>query len=235
MTDEVDTPADDNTDAAAEAQSQEGSIAAQVPADADKETPAQADPAPAEAKGEGSEDPAPKADGEQKAEGAPENYAEFKIPEGFETLDKDLLAQATPLFKERGLNQDQAQEFVDLFANRMKSQSDDQVTAFTELNNSNIKACKAHPEFGGDKLLDSQVKCAHAIDLMGDNAGEFREMLNQTGLGNNPLLFEFFAKIGGSMTEDGIVDGRKAIGARDIATEMYGKDGMGPTPKPSAA
>lgn len=226
MTDDSKTPADDNTNAAADAQSDKGTIVATEPDTTDAGDEGQKNPAgDAEATPKGDK---AEADKGQKYEGAPEDYVDFKIPEGFENLDKDLLAKATPLFKENGMSQEKAQEFVDLFADRIKSQTDSRVAAFTEVNETNKKACENHADFGGEKLKDSVVKCARAIDeLMGDNAPAFREWLDSTGAGNNPFMFELLTKVGHSMTEDGMVDGDKVLPRKDIATQMYGDDGLG--------
>jgi len=223
MTDE--TTADDSTGAAEETPSNEGTIVTAKPENTEPGDSTQSDPAD-KPEGEAQADK-PEGDEGQKDQGAPEEYAEFKVPEGFEHLDKDLLEKAAPLFKESGLSQDKAQEFVNMFADSIKGQTESNVAAFTELNETNKKACQDHKEFGGDNLDGSVVKCAKAMGIMGDREGEFREMLDQTGLGNNPLMFELLSRIGGSMTEDGIVDGGKVSAKKDVAKSMYGEDGTG--------
>ena len=45
---------------------------------------------------------------------APESYTDFSVPEGH-TLDAAAIESATPLFRELGLSQDQAQKLVDFY------------------------------------------------------------------------------------------------------------------------
>lgn len=228
MSDEGTTEGQDNT---APDEASEGNLVTQSPeptedGDEEQESP---DQAGTETDSEGDDDGSDEGEGEgdDQNEEAPE-YDDFNLPEGFEALDETLLAEAAPLFKENGLSQEEAQKFVDLYANAIKQQNEASLQAFTELNNKNKEAIENHPEFGGDKLEESSVDCARAIDVvMGDKAKEFRDLVNQTGLGNHPLMFELLTKVGKSINEDGIVDGRKAGTRPDAATVMYGKDGRG--------
>lgn len=161
-------------------------------------------------------------------EGAPEEYADFDLPEGFEGLDESLLSEAAPLFKENGLSQAEAQKFIDLYSNTLKGQNEAALQAFTEVNNKNKEAIEKHSEYGGDNLKTSLTDTARAIDVvMGERAPEFRDLLNQTGLGNHPLMFELLTKVGKSVNEDGFVEGGKANTTKSMAETMYGKDGTG--------
>ena len=52
-------------------------------------------------------------------EGAPETYADFTVPEG-STVSKEVIGEsATPLFRELGLSQDQAQKLVDFYSTQV--------------------------------------------------------------------------------------------------------------------
>ena len=74
----------------------------------------EAETKPEEKKPEGDKKPEP-------AIGAPEKYADFKLPEGFK-LDDKTLPEVQTLFKEMNLNQDQAQKLVDFYAkNRLEA------------------------------------------------------------------------------------------------------------------
>lgn len=159
---------------------------------------------------------------------ATEEYGEFNLPEGFEALDEALIAEATPLFKESGLSQEQAQKYIDLYAKTIQGQIETRSQAFTDLNNANIEAIKSHPELGGVKLDESLNHVAKGIDtLMGNKAGDFRAFLDQTGSGNHPLMFELLAKVGKSVSEDGYITGGKSDKKQSAAEVMYGADGKG--------
>src|SRR5258707_6983365 len=64
-------------------------------------------------------DAEPKPDPEKKegdaTAGAPEKYGDFKLPDGYK-FDEKQLTDATALFKEMNLSQDQAQKLVDHYA-----------------------------------------------------------------------------------------------------------------------
>ena len=53
------------------------------------------------------------ADGDKDAEGAPDKYADFIMPDGVEA-NKELLATASTVFKDQNFTQAQAQAVVDL-------------------------------------------------------------------------------------------------------------------------
>jgi hypothetical protein len=225
MTDEATTEGQDNTEASTEAQSEENLLTSgSTPTDDDSKT----DDNPDGAEDDADEKTDGEGDSDDQKEDAPEEYSDFNLPEGFETLDETMLKEAAPLFKEAGLSQEQAQQFVDLYANSIKSQSESTSKAFTDVNNENKKAIMEHAEFGGNELKSSLVHTARAIDVvMGDNAKDFKDLLDQSGLGNHPLMFELLTKVGKSIKEDGIVDGQKTSPKKDQATIMYGKDGTG--------
>lgn len=61
-------------------------------------------------------------------EGAPEKYADFKLPEGMK-FDQAGLEKATAIFKELNLPQDGAQRLVDLQAEQIKQLMDNPVNA----------------------------------------------------------------------------------------------------------
>jgi hypothetical protein len=225
MTDEATTEGQADTEASTEAQSEENLLTSgSPPTDDDLKT----EDNPDGTEGEADEKTDGEGDSDDQKEDAPEEYSDFNLPEGFEALDENMLKEAAPLFKEAGLSQEQAQKFVDLYANTIKSQSESTSTAFTDVNNANKKAIMEHAEFGGNELKASLVHTARAIDeVMGDNAKDFKDLLDQSGLGNHPLMFELLTKVGKSIKEDGIVDGQKAVPKKDQATIMYGEDGTG--------
>jgi len=229
MVDETETEGTDNTDTP-EATEDKGSVTTETPASTDTGEDGKEAPEGSVTTETAKDEPA---EGDTEAgseEGAPDAYGDFTLPEGFDELDKDLLAKADPLFKEAGLNQERAQSFIDLFASTIQGQTETSVNAFNELNTSNVKACEDHADFGGDRFDESKALCAKAIDQVfgKENAAAFRQYLDETGAGNHPLMFELMTKVGKAIGEDGIVDGDAPNVKPDRAERMYGKDGKGP-------
>src|SRR5471030_271863 len=106
-------------------------------------------------------DPAP----ETPAPAAPA-YGEFKLPDGA-TFDGPSLEQATTLFKEAGLPQEQAQKFIDLALSREQAAATRGVQAFVDLQTKWVSEIKADPEIGGTKFEASMASASRAIDRLG--------------------------------------------------------------------
>ena len=148
-----------------------------------------------------------KAEDKAKAEAdvlnvVPEEYGEFAIPEGMQ-IDKELLAEAVPLFKELGLSQAKAQKVLDLYAAKvmpavMKRQAD----AWTEQKEAWLTAVKADKEVGGDKF-DGAVKDAQRV-LNTIGTPELKKVFDDYGLGNHPEFVRVFARMAQQLKEDTI-------------------------------
>src|SRR5215469_13319641 len=83
-------------------------------------TPETTTPPPAEPKTVlNQNEPAPKPEPPKPAEGAPEKYSDFKVPEGYQ-LDPEVNTKASDLFKSMGLSQDSAQKLVDFYTAETK-------------------------------------------------------------------------------------------------------------------
>lgn len=211
VTDNTDTPADDTqtTDDQQQDTSQDDN------ADADA----------AKADGEGDTQTGDQSDGDGKGEsaGAPDEYEAFNLPDGMD-IDQSALDAATPLFKEMDISQQDAQKLVDVFVQAQEAQSEAISEQFRQTQEEWAGACKNHAEYGGDKY-DGTVANIHKLyDLVfgdkprdpGTNASDdvveaylnhpniqFRAMLTQSGLGNNPQLFELLATISKHVGEAG--------------------------------
>jgi len=129
----------------------------------------------------------------------PDTYADFVMPEGVE-LDSALLTEATPLFKELGLNQDQAQKLVDFQAKQAKASSESNVDAFNQLMNDWQEQSKNDKEFGGDKFEENVGIARSAIDKFG--TPELKQLLEEHGVGNHPEVIRFMVKVGKLTAED---------------------------------
>lgn len=97
-------------------------------------------------------DEAKKADA--KAEGAPENYEKFKLPEGME-YDEGLAAKFGEFAKSQGLSQERAQQFVDYYCGLMSDRVAFERQANEKWIDEQFKAMKSDPDFGGDKYEEN--------------------------------------------------------------------------------
>lgn len=133
--------------------------------------------------------------------GVPEKY-ELKPPEG-QTLDASVLEAFTPVFKELGLNQAQAQKLVDTqFAvtakavEGMQKQLGDQVA---EENATWAKQCREDKEFGGVNF-EANAKIANKA-LAAFGSPELKAELISSGYANHPAFVKLFWTIGQKLAE----------------------------------
>jgi hypothetical protein len=189
------TPATDDGD-------QQGSTVMTTPvtaaADEDSQTTDQGDAGatPDNPDAEGSDTPGDTGEGDQTSTDA---YADFAIPEGL-TLDESLLAEATPVFKELGLNQEQAQKLVDIYAKQVEASFQKQVDDFNQVSDGWLNQAKVDQEFGGD-MFDENIKLArNAIDKLG--TPELQKLMDEYKIGNNPELIRFMVRVGKTLKED---------------------------------
>jgi hypothetical protein len=152
----------------------------------------------------------PTAEEKAAAEAAkvPETYT-LTAGEGIQ-LDTKLVEQATPIFKELGLNNVQAQKVVDLYAGTVLPE-----VAQTVQNETLrllgldgmagwAKAVKADKEIGGAAYEETLAMAAAGRDRFA--TPELRALLETSRLGNHPEVLRFFAKVG-KATAEGAVHG----------------------------
>ena len=129
----------------------------------------------------------------------PDTYADFTLPEGI-TLDETALAEAAPLFKELGLNQEQAQKVIDLYAKQVQAGSESQVNAFNQLMSDWQDQSKNDKEFGGDKFEENVKIAQSAVSKYG--TPELKQLLEEHGVGNHPEVIRFMVRVGQTLKED---------------------------------
>ena len=133
------------------------------------------------------------------SEGAPEAYSDFTMPEGVE-LDAAALETATPLFKEAGLTQEQAQMFVDYEANRVQETAQAQSDAFNQQVTDWEATAKADKEIGGDKFDENLGVAMLGMEKLG--TPELKDFLEKSGAGSHPEVLRTFYRMGMLLKED---------------------------------
>lgn len=169
--------------------------------------------------GAGNDDAAKAAD-----DGPPETY-DLKMPDDIE-LDAELVAEATPLFKDAGLSNDQANKLVPLAIKVQERLLKTQADNFEALSADWAKSAMADAEIGGRNWPQTEVLVAKALDTFGAPAGsEFRKLLDQTRLGNHPEMIRMFRTIGEKLGEDDFVRSDKGTQTKPAREEvMYPND-----------
>ena len=149
----------------------------------------------------------------------PDVYADFKVPEGME-VDKSLLNEALPVFKEMKLSQEEAQKLVDLQAQYSKADAERVAKAWKTTIDNWVNDAKNDKEFGGTKFNESIVVSKKGINHFGND--KFKEMLEFTGVGNHPEMIRFLYKVGALVKEDDILHGTNRTGdTTDVAKRLF--------------
>lgn len=177
-------------------------------------------PEPTEAEKAAAEEQARK---DAEAKGAPEEYAEFKLPETFK-VDDAVLGDFKALAKEANLPQEMAQKFVDMQAKLQEGNAQ----AFTNTLHEHVAktakewetAAKSDAEFGGVDYAKNVAVAKQALDAFG--TPELKNLLRESRLGSHPEVIRLLFKAGKAISQDGFVPGRAGSAAKDTASALYG-------------
>jgi len=144
---------------------------------------------------------------EAKKPEVPEKY-EIKLPEGFE-VDEKALETFTPVFKDIGLTNEQAQKLADAY---IEMQKKDAEAYINEINKWKEQA-KNDPEYGGARLKENLAIASKAMREV------FSEktiaLMDYMGLTSHPELIRDLWKLGLKISEDRWVGGKPAGSVED--------------------
>ncbi|WCE04431.1 hypothetical protein [Pseudoxanthomonas sp. JBR18] len=177
-----------------------------------KQEPAKGDK-PADGEKEGGDKPA----------GAPEQYGQFKLPDGF-SLEGDRLNTATEFFKAKGWTQEQAQEAVDLYTRVAGEDAAAIQAALTAQRQQQIEDWGAQAKTQLGEKYDEHVDLARtAVRAVNDPAliAAFEDL----GWGSHPALIKAFAFFGGIARDsgmDGLGGSTAPSRSTDLATRLFG-------------
>ncbi len=211
----TETPAPANT---AEARSPEGTILDQQQTQATETTSQTAGESNskeksllnAEAK---KEDAAPAKEGEAKKDDgkAPETYSEFKVPEGYQ-MDEKTLGEATKVFKDMNLSQENAQKLVDFYAAKSLEQAEQPYKQYEDMRNTWRDSIVKDKDLGNgvDNLRDDvKANIGRTIDSLGPELSRsFREAMDLTGVGDHPAFVKAMNTLAQRLTEGQHVSGK---------------------------
>lgn len=121
---------------------------------------------------------------------------DIKLPKGVEADLTKFKAEAKAL----GLKAEQAQKFVDLYAEGLGLADAKREAAVKAQRNEWIQAQQTDPEFGGAKLKENIQTASKAVARFMSPAGV--ELLAKSGLGDHPEFIRAFNRIGKAIAED---------------------------------
>ena len=129
---------------------------------------------------------------------APEKY-EFKPQDGQE-FDSEVIDAFADVAKELDLSQEDAQKVLDRVGPKMAER---QQAMLDQVRQEWADSAMADKEYGGEKLQENLAVAKKALDQFG--TPELRELLESSGLGNNPEVIRFMVRTGKAISEDGYV------------------------------
>ena len=161
---------------------------------------------------------------ERKPAQAPKEFdpAALNVPEGM-TVDQPLVEEFGKLVGELNLDQEQAQQLVDLQVKTLQAQE----AQFMEMRRTWVEELKADTEYGG-KRFDATVNDAQAVMRRFDTSGEVLKTLNGTGFGDNPAIIKMLANIKRVISEDEFVAAdSKATEKKHLYDDLWPDEVMG--------
>jgi hypothetical protein len=130
---------------------------------------------------------------EENVSKAPDQYADFVVPEGIGAPIDDFKAWA----KENNMTQEAAQSTVDFYVNKiipqMQAQQETQSAKWVE---------ESTTKYGKDGIEAAK----NALGRF--STPEFKDFLDKSGLGNHPEMIGIFKEINSKISEPNLVDGK---------------------------
>ena len=168
------------------------------------------------------------AEGSTTVEGIPDRYELTLTVKGDDgkdqpvQIDPVLLSEATPVLKDLGLTNDQANKVAGLVPKVQHRLMQQQSDEFATLRSDWAKQARTDPEIGGAKWQQSVRYAGMAFDAAGVGKNDpFRDVLDDSGLGNHPLFIKVFARLGRKLAGQ---QGGKASGVPDRLATLYPDD-----------
>lgn len=128
------------------------------------------------------------------------DYSQIKCPEGFE-LDKDIMAQVTPVLKELKCSKENAEKIVAAGAEVFNKAIQAQADAYAQ------KVSDWEKETRADEILGKEENIAianRAVLEFGDE--RLTKEIIEAGLGNHPAFVRFCYKVGKAICEDQVIN-----------------------------
>jgi len=153
-------------------------------------------------------------------QGAPEKY-EFVAPEG-KQFDDEVMNVYSEVMKELDLPQDKAQKILDKVNPILEKRQAEKIEA---IHSEWSETSKTDKEFGGEKLQENLSIAKKTLEKYG--TPELSELINKSGLGNNPEVIRLFYRVGKDLSTDTFVGGQRSgkdnapKSTSELATSLY--------------
>ena len=156
---------------------------------------------------------------ESEKDHAPDTYEDFSLPEGFEP-NSDTIGEFKELAKELDLSQETAQKLIAMQIKVQTQFQEAQIAEWDKVQKKWEDSARNDKEYGGKSFETNLGFAKTALDKFASD--EFRETLEETGMGNHPELIRFLVNIGKGIGEDDVMkDGTKPGGDKTASEIMF--------------
>jgi hypothetical protein len=147
--------------------------------------------------------------------GAPEDYSDFTLPEGF-TLDDSVKEEVCGMFKGMNLSQAGAQKLIDAYAKRIVAQKESELEALNTRRMAWRKEVRQRPTYEAERAL-AQKGMREVV-----NTPEEKALFTNSWMSDHPAVFGMFVKIGRLLGEDApMPNGGKDADSGDSAVARF--------------
>jgi len=145
------------------------------------------------------------------------------VPEGM-VLNEPLMAAVTPILQEMKMNNEQVQTLSDAFSKVQQTMDIEKAKvaeqAFQEQTATWQQEVKADKELGGTKYDENLAIASQALKQFG--SPEFKQILEETGLGSNKEVIRAFFHIGKELSEGRMIPGDTTGGEKvPLANRLF--------------
>ncbi len=156
------------------------------------------------------------------AEFVPLTDESFKLdlPEGV-TLDPELKSGFMNLANDLKLPRETVDKLAELHTGALRRAVEQQAKQWDDLQQQWRKEVESSPKFGGDKLQPSLGKISEFINKFSSNPDGVRQAIDQTGLGNHPLMVELLLAAANTLSEGTPATGAPAAAPASLADSIY--------------
>ena len=147
----------------------------------------------------------------------PEQYT-LKLPDGA-VLDASAVEEVAAFAKERKLTNEEAQAILERDNAKIASYHEAQRQKLAQQVEQWVVEAKADKEIGGEAFPKNVEMAKRVLDRFAPQ--EFKDALNETGLGNHPELIRVFARIAKAMSEDQLVVGGPSAQTQKSPEEVF--------------
>lgn len=130
---------------------------------------------------------------------------DLKIPEG-SLLPVEHVEKIKTWAQENKVSPEEAQKALERDSSTWKAFHEGQVQTVKKTIEAWPEQLKADKDFGGEKFKETVDLASRVLDKFGD--ADFKKQLQESGLGNNPGLLKWAARVGRAMKNDELIMGK---------------------------